>query len=329
MKESDIRPADLLAEYLRLSAQDAQRLFDVQHRKPIACVACGSNRSTFSFNKSSFDYVVCDDCDTLYQSPRPPLSDFERLYNDSPSSTFWATRFFPAVAEARRGLIFKPRAEQISDLCHKKGFTPETVIDVGAGHGIFLEEWRRLHPKTHVAAVEPGKELAQICRNKGLEVLETIAEEARAWEARGDLVTCFEVIEHAHEPLAFVRSIWNLVKPGGYAVISGLGVDGFDIQVLWENSKSVSPPHHINFMSVQGFETLFKRAGFDEVQVLTPGKLDVDIVRNTAKENPSLVSQQRFAKTLLKRGAEALSEFQTFLAKHQLSSHVWIMAHKK
>ena len=142
-------------------------------------------------------------------------------------------------------------------------------------------------------------------------------------EKKADLVVCFEVIEHVHDPLLFVKVVRKMVAPGGIAIFTGLGVDGFDIQVLWENSKSIFPPHHINFISINGFHKLFKQAGFSEIEVITPGKLDVDIAFNNQE---FLANENRFIKTLLSRGEEALSEFQSFLARHQLSSHCWILA---
>ncbi len=325
MKEADIRPSDLTAEYLRLSALDAEQFFPKSDRVPTDCVACQTSLTRSAFTKSGFDYRHCPECGTLFLSPRPPLSQFAGFYRDSPSSRFWAETFFPALMQNRRELIFAPRARRISQLCLENGLAPGAVIDVGAGYGIFLEEWRKLHPKTWIGAVEPGEKLAAICREKGIEVLETVSEEASAWAERADLVVCFEVIEHAHDPAAFVRSLWKLVRPGGYALISGLGVDGFDIQVLWEESNSVSPPHHINLISVRGFEQLFERVGFDRVAVSTPGLLDVDIVRNAGN---ALADEQRFARLLLSRGTDAAAEFQAFLARHRLSSHTWILARR-
>ena len=115
----------------------------------------------------------------------------------------------------------------------------------------------------------------------------------------------------------------HVVAPGGLAVFTGLGIDGFDIQILWDKSKSIFPPHHINFMSVDGFYRLFKRAGFKGVEVVTPGKLDLDIVLNNRE---FVTKENRFVKTLLSRGEEALDELQNFLAKYKLSSHCWILA---
>jgi SAM-dependent methyltransferase len=328
VKESEIRPAELHNEYLRLSALDAERFFVSKERISLFCPACGSAQVEFSFEKNGFSFSECCRCASLYQTPRPPLSEFEQFYGDSPSAHYWANTFFTTVAEARRDKIFRPRVQKIHELCKSVGFEPQTVMDVGAGYGIFLEEWRRLFPNSRVCAVEPGSALAKICREKGIEVLQCLAEQAEAWRQRGDLVTCFEVIEHVHDPLKFITSLYHLAKPGGYVLVSGLGVDGFDIQILWEHAKSVAPPHHINFLSVEGFETLFCRAGFDQVLVTTPGQLDVDIVANTFAEYPISLEQERFVKTLLKRGPQVRTDLQELLAKHKLSSHTWVLARR-
>jgi len=323
MKESEIRPKKLFDKYLRMSSEDAKTYFPEGRRVSIPCPACCHTESQFAFNKNGFDYAECAECATVYLSPRPPIDEFEKFYSESPSARFWVKEFFPVVIEVRREKIFRPNVERIQSMCSNRKLDIKTIIDVGAGYGIFLEEWKAREPKTKLIAIEPLPGLSEICRSKGIHVIPSIAEKAGNLENKGDLVVCFEVIEHVHDPLLFVKVIRQMIAPEGLAVITGLGVDGFDIQVLWENSKSIFPPHHINFMSVDGFNHLFKRAGFSRVEVMTPGKLDVDIVRNNQK---FLTKDNRFIKTLLSRGGDALDDFQKLLAKHQLSSHCWILA---
>jgi SAM-dependent methyltransferase len=267
---------------------------------------------------------VCVDCQTLYLSPRPSLDEFERYYSNSPSAQFWVKEFYPVVIESRRNKIFQPNVEKIRSICNAKKIKVRTVIDVGAGYGIFLEEWGKKEPETKLIGIEPLPELSKICQSKGIDVIPSVVEKAENLEKKADLVVYFEVIEHAYDPLEFVKVVQKMVAPGGIAIFTGLGVDGFDIQVLWENSKSVFPPHHINFMSVDGFYKLFKRADFLNVEVMTPGKLDVDIVLNN---QDFFTKENRFIKTLLNRGDEALGELQRFLVKHRLSSHCWVLAH--
>jgi SAM-dependent methyltransferase len=327
MKEQDIRPQHLLERYLELSAQDAQTCFDGVARAPVPCVACGSAAVTHQFEKNGFPYSSCNECGSLFQSPRPSLAAFERFYQDSVSARFWAEEFFPAVAEARREKIFRPRVQRLAGLCAQRQIDVSVLIDVGAGYGIFLDEWRKCFPGTRAIAIEPSACLAQECRRKGFEVIEAIAERATGCESSGDAVVCFEVLEHVYDPLAFVSVLARLVRPGGYLLLSTLGVDGFDIQVLWERSNSIFPPHHINFLSIAGFRRLFERAGLLDIEVITPGVLDVDIVRNAAQRDPSLLSGQRFLSHLL-QDPGASAAFQAFLAEQRLSSHTWVLARR-
>jgi hypothetical protein len=170
--------------------------------------------------------------------------------------------------------------------------------------------------------------MAQICRENGIEVLQVMAEGAQAWHGSADLLVCFEVLEHVHDTVGFARSLLNLIKPGGWLAMSGLGVEGFDIQVLWERSHSVSPPHHLNFLSCQGLEVLLRRVGFTATEVTTPGQLDADIVYNSMQSDPSALAAYRFERTLLARGERTRVAFQQFLREHQLSSHMLAIAQR-
>ncbi len=328
MKENEIRPKRLFREYLRLSAVDSETYFISSQRQSLPCPACGNEKFSPVFQKSGFGFTVCRACQTLYQNPRPPVEEFSRFYQESPSTRYWTEEFFPAVAEIRRKELFKPKVIELAQLCRNENFKPEIVADIGAGFGLFLEEWRNLFPDTRAIAVEPNPEMANLCRAKKLEVIECFVEQATSFFGKVDLVVALEVIEHVHDPVEFCNSLNRLLRAGGRLLLTGLSADGFDIQTLWEHSKSISPPHHINFMSIKGFGRLLKRAGFSKVDVFTPGKLDVDIVKNLVEEQPDVLKGQRFIHNLLKKDEKVLNAFQQFLSKKRLSSHCWIWAEK-
>lgn len=175
--------------------------------------------------------------------------------------------------------------------------------------------------KSEIFGIEPSPEMAEISTKKGIETLNATAEDSSKWSARFDLVISSEVIEHVFSVPKFITSIFNLVKPNGYCLLTGLGYEGFDVLTLQERSNGIFPPHHLNFMSIHGFEIAFKNAGFSKVEIFTPGELDVDIVLNSGYET-------EFIRVLRNRGADAISEFQSFLKKHKLSSHIWVFAKK-
>ena len=212
-------------------------------------------------------------------------------------------------------------------LCVERGMSIQSLIDVGAGYGIFLDEWRHRFPQNKVLAVEPSTSLAKECRSKGFSVVEDIVENVVGHDNSADLVTCFEVLEHVYEPLGFIRALAELTCPGGHVFLSTLGIDGFDLQILWDKSSQIFPPHHINFLSVKGFEKLFEQAGLVDVMVTTPGQLGVDIVCNAIKSDSSLLKGQRFLGNLLSDDLKSAA-FQLFLTEQRLSSHVWVIGRK-
>ena len=327
MREHEIRPEALLKRYVELSAEDARHCFSDDSRVPVACVACGGIDAAFQFEKNGFEYVRCAACSTLFLSPRPSRAAFEAYYRNSESSRYWAEVFFPAVAEVRREKMFRPRVDRLAGICRERGIRVEHLVDVGAGYGIFLDEWRARFPGTELLAVEPSAPLARECRSKGLTVVEDIVENGTGRGGLADVVTCFEVLEHVHTPLDFVRVLKGLARPGGWVCVSTLCVDGFDLQMLWEKSVQISPPHHINFLSVRGFDQLFSRAGLEAVVVTTPGQLDVEIVRNAAERDPGLLMGHRFLQAMLARDGTP-ARFQEFLSANRLSSHAWIMGRR-
>jgi len=326
MKESDIRPAGLLAEYLRLSAGDAATFFaDRSQLSPRVCPGCDSADVDPAFEKNGFPIVTCCDCGSLYVSPAPTAAALASFYGDSPSATYWAKTFFPAVAEARRGRIFRPRAERVCELLEGAS---SRVMDVGAGAAVFLEELHRLVPDAALRAVEPGQTLAAACRAKGFETFEGDAENACTdpdWRGWADLVASFEVIEHVPDPAAYLTALAALVRPGGTLLVTGLCGDGFDIQVLGNRSNAVSPPHHLNFLSHKGVAALVARCGLELLDFSTPGQLDVDIVCNALAQDRDAVADPALSRRLAVASEEDKRHMQEQLVAERRSSHMWLI----
>lgn len=318
MKEADIRPRELLQQYLDLSRQDGEQL-DKRDFVEVSCPACGSEGNPVAIEKFGFQYENCLSCNTLYCTPRPNSQQLGQLYANSPSANYWSQVFFPAVAQSRREKLFAPKAAKIAALIHDRQLAHGRICDIGAGHGVFLEELGQHLPAAQLFAIEPDHNSAEVCRSKGIAVLEATVEASDDWRQRFDFVLSSEVIEHVGDPVLFAQKLQQLLKPGGSLLMTGLGYEGFDILTLGGGSQAVSPPHHLNFFSTAGFDALLKRVGFATVDLWTPGQLDLDIVLNSGHHSP-------FLEALKARGSQACQDFQAFLQKHALSSHVWVLA---
>ncbi|MFH1189195.1 MAG: class I SAM-dependent methyltransferase [Candidatus Omnitrophota bacterium] len=325
MKESDIRDTVVLDEYLAMVEKDIRDLFDPVSFEDVRCPACSSSGHAREFEKSGFRYVSCKECSTLFVNPRPTFEALNRFYSSSPSASFWVNRFFKPMALPRREKIFRPRAERIAELIGAD--KPFAVGDIGAGFGLFLEEMRSIMPRNSYLAIEPSYEMAGICREKGLKVRRECLEEIRDMDGHFDLLTAFEIMEHLHDPADFVRKVHSLLKPKGRFFLTTLNGMGFDILMLWARSKSVMPPHHLNFFNTSSVKKLLERAGFIVEEVSTPGKLDWDIVEKAILSGAA--DPGRFWDFLARQGSQAVkSRLQEWIAGNNLSSHMMIVARK-
>jgi len=332
MREFDIRPADLLREYNRLSVEDADTYFpDRDKLEPRPCPACHHDKTADPFEKNRFPIARCVNCGTLYVTAVPTEAALGEFYKSSPSQLFWSQVFFPTVAEARREKIFRPRVARIRDLLAEHNIVPDRIADVGAGTGMFLEECRSAEFGNEYLAVEPSVDLSRSCREKGIETFEGFAGDAGSspdWQNYADLVVSFEVIEHVISMEAFINDVAAVAKPGGFVLLTGLYGSGFDLLTLGEKSNSISPPHHLNFVSHQGVTELLARCNLEEIAFLTPGVLDVDIVLNAYRDDSSAITDD-FVHHMVSRASDQQRQaFQTYLSENGLSSHMWIVARK-
>ena len=328
MKEFEIRPRKLFSDYLELSRKDIEVFFsDHSNFQEVTCPGCKEDNAILAFVKHGFKYKKCNSCNSLFVSPRPTKEMISDFYKVSESSRFWAEHFYPQTADARREMIFKPRADVINQLLTNIEIpSPKSIVDVGAGYGIFLDEIRKYGLFEEVIAVEPNKDLAKCCREKNIVVIEDNVEDILDDQLKASVICSFEVFEHLYDTDEFVLSMKKLLKPGGILLFTTLTISGFDLLVLGEKSKSISPPHHINFLSIEGIRNLIERCGLEEVLIETPGKLDVDIVKNMYEEIPDLKLPD-FVEYLIKnRDSSSHREFQEFLQKNNLSSHVRVIA---
>ena len=102
-----------------------------------------------------------------------------------------------------------------------------------------------------VTVIEPGMHLAKSCRDRGINVVEKFLEGVQTSDLPSGkkVFVSFELFEHLHSPEIFLKQLYRLMTSGDLFIFTTLSGTGIDIQGLWKDSKSVSPPHHLNFFN--------------------------------------------------------------------------------
>ena len=280
---ADIRPENVMQGQKEAMQKDIDWLADRRDSfVDVSCPACSSDNSRLVYEKYGMPQRVCAECETQFVSPRPDVGTLAEFYAQSANYEYWAKHVFAKSKEARRKSLFRPRAKAVADLANKAGLNAPVLLEVGAGYGLFCDEAQKTGRFARVIGIEPTPDLARICRDQGVEIIEAPYETAVVGRSV-DIVASFEVIEHLFRPAHFIRWCFDALRPNGYIFLTCPNIHGFETLFLGEKSETVDH-EHLNLFNPESLAHLLRRCGFGDIHIKTPGELDVEIVTTAIKQ---------------------------------------------
>lgn len=324
LHDADIRPPSLLSEFKRLSLEEAHLYFgDSTTLTEVPCPACGTDERAREFEKEDFQYNKCTACGSVYVSPRPTEEALARYYQTSKASQYRVTHFARQTAEARRSHVLRSNVGWLGQMVDEtRGPKARNFVDIGTNQADIFDEVGKLGVFDDMYSWSPLPGIEDDCFDRGVNIIQHPISNV-------GVVTAFQQIEHQFSPFAFAKAVSDMLAIGGIFLFTTRTIDGFDLQMLWDRAPYIYPPEHLNLLSVDGISRLMERAGLGVVELSTPGQLDVELVLHAMKEDPG-IPMPGFVKYLLKeRDESAHEDFQAYLQKHRLSSHVRVAAARR
>jgi len=328
LEENDIRPTKLMEGQQEALKADVDYLTAMKDSfVGVGCPACGEAGKDH-WEKRGFTYQQCQSCLTVFMNPRPTEEILHDFYRKSKNYAYWNRYIFPASEAARRQNIFVPRVNRLEEILDRMNIQSGALLEIGAGFGTFCEEVQSRGKFDRVVALEMTPDLAQTCRNRGLEVIDSPIESHDGVESTFDVIVAYEVLEHIFNPGRFISSIMQYMKTTGLLVLSCPNVEGFDVMTLGTISDVIDH-EHLNYFNTRSIKQLLEAEGLTVHEVSTPGRLDADIVRNRALKGEIDLSDVRFLQHILvDHWSQYGDDFQNYLAKVGLSSHMLAVAQK-
>ena len=330
-RELEIWPSESFDRYLEITEEEVKRLLiDTGNLVDVPCPACDSTRKRKGFIKFGLEYVECKDCKTLYVSPRPSEENTNRYFIESEATGFWHSHVVKETLKGRIGHLFRPRAMWVANITDQYFETPSVFVDINSMYNEFLEEIDKLNVFKTKIVLDPSIDIAEpIKEETGFEIINKSFMNIDSSEINANTVTAFAVIDRVYNPERFLNAVNSLLTDSGLLFFTTTTISGFDLQVLWENAKTIFPPDHINLLSIEGIVKLLERSGFEIIELSTPGQLDVELVKNALQNNEELQILRFISYLLNNRDKNAHYSFQEFLQQFKLSSHVRVAARRK
>ena len=203
-----------------------------------------------------FAWHRCPECGLRFLSPRPALADIAAYY--PPDYAAYRTaideeRWFFMRWKRRRNLL--PSVEAIS-----RFFTqPGRLLDVGCATGNYLAEMRRRG--WQVTGVEIQPEAALYARSQlQLDVFNGDLLDAPFPDGSFEAITVWDVLEHTHDPLAIMKAVRRLLRPGGIVAFSIPDLQSADAARFGKYWIGYDAPRHLYLFEDETLALLLQRS---------------------------------------------------------------------
>lgn len=179
------------------------------------CFVCGgTNHEVISEvhlgNLNYFTTACCTQCGFVFRLKRPSLDWFENAWMQRTNNK---TMTFSHEFESRRYRRYEMLAQAFEHFIDGR-----KVLDVGTGPGSGLKAF---HDRSwHAIGLEPDPARSQYGRNEfGLNIVTSTVEQFTGADETFDVITLVQVLEHFHNPLAFLSHAVRHVMRGGTFIL--------------------------------------------------------------------------------------------------------------
>ena len=320
--ESEIRPDSLYNEYRNILKEEIPVFFSDQSQfVKVDCPGCSAESDEQLFVKFGFQYCKCNSCGSVFASPRPTAEMLADFFKNSRAVKFWRSEVEQKTKEKRHRHQSFPMGHWVLESIDEYLSAPKTFLDYNSKHPDFLKIVDEGENFDRTISINP--EFSNLLPD-GIVVHDSLD----SLDDKVDVITAFEVLERIFDPAGFIRDVSEVCQKGGLFFLTTNTISGFEYQMLYDKSPRLHPPDRINLLSIEAIQNRLTQSGFEVIELSTPGRVDVEIVRDVLQKNPDVAVPGVFKYIFENRDAKTWHSLQDFLQQNRLSSYVRIMAKK-
>lgn len=321
----DITSNDIYKQYVSILEQDIFELFgDSSVLKQVLCPGCSCAETNLIYTRLGMKFAVCKKCMSHYVLFRPDQQALDAFYEKAKACVFW------------RGKALKDDCDQTSDV-HGSRFSwimglvdefldeKSKVLDCYTKYPYLLNQFKRETLFDTVKSVGPLLFEKLKLLNSDISILY----KEEVLDNSVDLLLAFEVLERVSVPKDLFLFAKRVCRPGALMLLTTASSTGLEYQVLGADAPNINPINRMNLLSLEIIKENIEDAGFELIEVSTPGRLDMEIIKNALVGKPDMPIENIWRYILEKRDKFCCSDLQKFLQMNLLSSHVRVAAQKR
>ena len=321
---SDIIESEVYQQYVKFLEKDIKMHFsDPGTLVNVPCPGDKNDQGVNIFEKFGLTYQKSTTCQSCYVNPRPKAELLEQFYAKSRACQFWREETFK-LPDAQLYYLCGSRVHWIMECVDEYLSGPLTVLDYETKYPNLITHLNIERTFNKVSVFKP-----KLYEYIGLLTNDiVIAQESDDVIDQVDVVTAFETIERMFDPHVLFLDASRFCRQGGLLLFTTASCTGLEYQVLGKDAPNLNPINRMNLLSIEALTDHVERAGFEILELSTPGRLDVDIVKQVLEQKRDLKTDSFWRYIFESRGEKTWQGLQNFLQENRLSSHVRIAARK-
>ena len=240
----------------------------------LVCPLCGHSSFIPAGRSAGHPVVRCEACQLHLLNPQPSEAELVEIYH--PTYSFFGAE---PGAEACVSRVKQATADHYLDRLASAGMTGGDLLEVGCGDGDFLA--RAAQRNFQVEGIDYSIHSCQKAQAKlgatariSRGEINLLADRRAAY----DLCVAADVIEHVRQPAAFLRTVFDLLRPQGWVLIVTPNLDSLAARLMgsrWLEYKA----EHLYYYTPKTLRRQLAQAGFTDIRILGGKKmLSVDYI---------------------------------------------------
>ncbi|MFW5684094.1 MAG: class I SAM-dependent methyltransferase [Spirochaetota bacterium] len=233
----------------------------------VVCAVCGSDCPRAHWQCDGFSFVRCCSCGHVYQDPQPESNNLLERYDEEYAAyeVENAENFLDLML---RGLNDVSFFERMSDLGIER-----SLLDIGCATGALLEYAAgRGYEVQGVEVCEPAARYGT--EHRSVPIAVGTLDEVDVRGRRFGAAHFSHVIEHVPDPRGFIRSVRELLVPGGLMVLVTPSTSGLQAKLFGADWRSAIADH-VHLFNKRNLRRVLRDEGFRVLATKTWGGLGV------------------------------------------------------
>jgi len=182
------------------------------------------------------------------------------------SSSYFKTKELAMNFVSKRKMIYD---KLLSRNCNK-------ILDIGCGPGVFYKPWLKFNIKWEGIDINP-----YWCKFGEKNNIPISSQPIDSIAEKFDVITAHQVIEHVNDPVAFMKGIKRLLRPGGIIHLELPNQNSLTAKLRKISSKIsydygfIQPPMHLRAYHKKTIKYLFESLNLESIMLFDCGNTDL------------------------------------------------------